>query len=199
MEPDRVAEDLITLRREAFNLIKDRSFARRKVVLSSGKESDYYLDLKPTMLDPEGAYLLSQLIYDRLLKIPKVDYIGGLEMGAVPLLSPLAMYAFMKGRRIPGFFVRKEVKAHGTKKLVEGVAEGQLRGKSVVILEDVTTEGRSAMQALTASRSAGATVVLVLSIVDREAGAAAFFEKEGVPFDQLFRASEFLRATEPAT
>jgi len=194
-----LAKDIITLRREVFNLIKDRSFARRDVVLSSGKPSNYYLDLKPTMLHPEGVNLLCRLIYDRLIRLPKVDYVGGLEIGAVPLLAPLSGWAFMKGRYIPGFFVRKEVKAHGTRKLIEGIVEGELRGKSVVILDDVTTEGRSAMQAVTAARNAGAEIVMVLSIVDREAGAGEFFRKTGVPFEQLFRASEFLRATESAT
>src|SRR5947209_17075039 len=171
MEPDRLAKDFIAVRLRAFNLIKERSFARRRVVLSSGKESDYYLDLKPTMLHPEGADLISRLLYERLLELPSLHYIGGLEIGAVPIIGPLMMFAFMKGRQIPGFFVRKEVKAHGTKRLIEGVAEAELRGKSVVILEDVTTEGGSAMRAVTAATEAEARVVLVLSIVDREAGA----------------------------
>jgi orotate phosphoribosyltransferase len=197
MEPDRLAKDLIALRLKAFNLVKERSFQRRAVVLSSGKKSDYYLDLKPTMLHPEGADLLCQLIYPRLIK-HTAHYIGGLEMGAVPIIGPLTIFSFMKGRHIPGFFVRKEVKAHGTKRLIEGVSEGELRGKNVVILEDVTTEGRSAMRAVDAAKDAGAKVILVLSLVDREAGAAELFKKAGVPFEALFRASDFLRATEPA-
>jgi len=198
MEPDRLAQDLIAVRLRAFRLIQERSFARRKVILSSGKESDYYLDLKPTMLHPEGADLISRLLYDRLLELSTLHYVGGLEIGAVPIIGPLMMFAFMKGRQIPAFFVRKEAKVHGTKKLIEGVAEGELRGKSVVVLEDVTTEGWSAMRAVTAATDAGAKVVLVLSIVDREAGATELFQERGIPFEALFRASEFLKATEPA-
>jgi orotate phosphoribosyltransferase len=197
MEPDRLAKDLIALRLDAFNFIKERSFERKRIVLSSGKESDYYLDLKPTMMDPQGSDLLCQLIYPRLTKL-SVNYIGGLEIGAVPIVSALITYSFFKGRPIPGFFVRKEVKKHGTMKLIEGPADGEIRGKKVVILDDVTTEGNAALLAVNAARDAGAKVILVLSIVDREAGAVDLFKKEGVPFEALFRASEFLRATESA-
>ncbi len=197
MEPNRLAEDPIALRRKAFNLIKERSFARRPVVLSSGKKSNYYLDLKPTMLDPEGADLLCRLIYPRLIK-RTVHYIGGLEIGAVPIISALTVFSFFKGRPVSGFFVRKEAKTHGTMKLIEGVFEGELRGKNVVILDDVTTEGNSAMLAVHAARDAGAKIILVLSIVDREVDAAELFKREGVPFEALFRASEFLKATEQA-
>jgi len=196
MEPSGLPKNLLTLRTKTFNLIKERSFSRGKVVLSSGKESDYYLDLKPTMLHGEGIELLCTLIFEKLKKLP-VDYFGGLEIGAVPLLSPLAMIAFDKGRQIPGFFVRKTVKTHGTKKLIEGVLEGELHDKRVVILDDVTTLGGSALKAVNAVKEVGAKVVLVLSIVDREEGAAELFKAHNVPFEALFRASEFMRATEP--
>jgi orotate phosphoribosyltransferase len=195
MEPGRLTEDLIALRCRAFELIKQRSFQRRDVVLSSGKRSNYYLDLKPTMLNPEGAGLLCELIFPRLTKDVPVHYVGGLAMGAVPLMSALTVFSFFRGRPMPAFFVRKEVKAHGTRRLVEGVADGELRGKNVVILEDVTTEGTSALAAVNAAREVGANVVSVLTIVDREAGAAELFAREGVSFDALFRASEFLAAT----
>jgi orotate phosphoribosyltransferase len=129
---------------------------------------------------------------DRISKL-QVHYIGGLEMGAVPLISPINMLSLKYGRGIAGFFVRKEAKDHGTKKLVEA-PDGALAGKNVVILEDVTTEGKSAMQAVAAAKSAGANVTLVLSIVDREEGASEFFKSSGVPFECLFRASEFTAA-----
>jgi orotate phosphoribosyltransferase len=94
-------------------------------------------------------------------------------------------------RPLPGFFVRKEVKDHGTKKRVE--AAGDISNKNVVILEDVTTTGDSAMHAVDAARSAGANVVLVLSMVDRDEGALEFFKQQGIPFDWLFRVGEFQR------
>jgi orotate phosphoribosyltransferase len=177
-------------RARAFAVIRERSFKFGDFTLHSGKKSTYYLDMKPTMFDPEGVGLLASLIFDRL-KDAEVDYVGGLEMGAVPLVAAVAMRSHERGRDIPGFFVRKEAKDHGTKKVVEAPA-GALDGKRVAILEDVTTKGDSAMKAVTAAREEGATVALVLSIVDREDGAAALFQAAGVPFDSLFKASEFL-------
>jgi orotate phosphoribosyltransferase len=93
------------------------------------------------------------------------------------------------GRHLPGFFVRKAVKDHGTKKRVDGA---DIAGKTVVILEDVTTTGASALDAVKAVQDAGARVALVLSILDRGEGAADLYAKAGIPFKSLFRAEEFL-------
>jgi orotate phosphoribosyltransferase len=182
------------LREEVFNLIKRRSFSFGTFILASGKESGYYLDMKPTLFDPEGASKLSDMILQRLRGL-NVDYVGGLEMGAVPLISAITMLSFKDGRPIPGFFVRKEVKDHGTKKKIDGLAkEESLAGKRVVILEDVTTTGGSSVRAVEAAQADGATVVLVLSVVDREEGAAEFYKALGIPFEALFVASEFMAA-----
>jgi len=195
MQLPRVPRDKLALRNKVFNIIKERSFSRGRFVLASGRESSYYLDMKPTMLHADGATLLAQLILKRL-EGSEIHYIGGLEVGAVPLLSPIAIFSKSTARPISGFFVRKTVKDHGTKKLIEGVAEGDLKGKKVVILDDVTTTGESAMLAVKAAQDAGGEVCFVLSIVDREEGAPEFFEKAGVEFKALFRASELLHATE---
>ena len=183
------------LRTKVFNLIKAKSFAKGKFVLVSGKESDYYLDMKPTMFDPEGANALSEMVLDELEDV-EVDYVGGLALGAVPLISTITMLSHQRNRPLPGFFVRKEVKDHGTKKLVEGLSNADaLKGKRVVILDDVTTTGGSAMTAVEAAQQCGATIVLVLSIVDREEGAAEFYKQRNIPFECLFRASEFMAAS----
>jgi orotate phosphoribosyltransferase len=178
-------------RARAFAIIREHSFRFGDFTLHSGAKSKYYLDLKPTMFDPEGVGLLAGMILDRL-KEARVDTVGGLEMGAVPLIAPVAMLSHERGTPIPGFFVRKAPKDHGTQKVVEAPA-GALKGKRVAILEDVTTKGDSAMKAVRAAQAEGATVALVLSIVDREDGAAELFRKAGVPFASLFRASEFLQ------
>jgi len=179
------------LRTRAFNLIKEKSFFRRRVVLASGKESDYYLDLKPSMLDPEGAYLLAKLALARLEEV-EVERVGGMAMGAVPLISTIALLSFLEKRPLPAFFVRQAVKDHGTKRKIEGT--GDIAGKRVAILEDVTTTGESALVAVRTAQEAGAKVVLVLSLVDRLEGAADAFKRAGIPFGQLFTADEFLRA-----
>ena len=180
----------LELRNKLFTLLKERAFRRGRVVLASGRESDFYFDMKPAMLDPDGASLMAELILQHLQGV-KADCIGGLEMGAVPLIAPVAMRSPKFGRRLPGFFIRKAVKDHGTKKRIDGA---DIAGKTVVILEDVTTTGASAMDAVKAVTEAGAKVALVLSILDRGEGAADLYAKAGIPFKSLFRAEEFLRA-----
>ncbi len=187
-DSDRTNE-LARLRQQVFELIRDKSFIRRRIKLSSGKESTYYFDMKFTMLDPVGSGLLAELIFARLPNM-RIDYVVGLELGAVPLISPIAMLSAYKNRPIPGLIVRKAAKEHGTKRLVEGAED--LHNKNVVVVDDVTTTGASAMKSIDALRSEGANVVLVISILDREEGAADLYRKAGIPFEPLFRASEFL-------
>ena len=174
----------------AKSIIAAKSFRRGSIRLASGKISEYYLDMKPTMFDPEGALALSHLVIERLKDL-KVNRVGGLEMGAVPLIANVAMLSAQLGHPLPGFFVRKAVKDHGTKKLVEG--SDDLSGKRVAILDDVTTSGASAMIAVNAAKEAGAEVVLVLSVVDRKEGAPEFYEKENIKFDSLFTKDDFLK------
>lgn len=177
------------LRNRLFDLIKERSFRTGRFILASGKESSYYFDSKPTMLHPEGAALLSQLIFEALQDV-NADCVGGLEMGAVPLIAPVAMQSFDAGRPLLGFFVRKAAKDHGTRQRIEGL---DLSGRTAIILEDVTTTGGSAMQAVEEVRAAGGKVALVLSILDRGEGARELYAAAGVPFKSLFTAEEFLR------
>jgi orotate phosphoribosyltransferase len=180
------------IRARAFDLIRTRSFGRKKIILASGRESDFYFDMKPTLLHPEGAWCCARLALERLQGM-NIDYVGGVAVGAVPLVSAVTVLSHEANWPLPGFFVRKEVKDHGTRKLVDGV--DSLDGQNVVILEDVTTTGGSSMIAVDAVRKSGGTVALVLSIVDREEGATETYQAAGVPFDSIFKAGEFLRAT----
>ncbi|MGZ5863128.1 MAG: orotate phosphoribosyltransferase [Methyloceanibacter sp.] len=184
--------DACALRNRLFALLKERSFRRGRVVLASGRESDYYFDTKPTMLHPEGAALLAELILKELKGV-QADCVGGLEMGAVPLIAPVAMRSLDTGRPLSGFFVRKGPKGHGTRQRIEGL---DMAGKTAIILEDVTTTGGSAMQAVEVVKAAGGKVALVLSILDRGEGAAELYAAAGVPFKSLFRADEFLAAAD---
>ena len=174
-------------------IIAKRSFGRGEITLASGRKSDFYFNLKPTMLDPEGAALLAELTYDAL-KDDKLDYIGGLEMGAVPLAGAIAQLSWIKGHPIAAFFVRKKAKEHGAKLLVEGLARDEtLQGKRVVVVEDVTTTGGSAIKAVESVREAGGVVVLAFTMVDRDEGAAETFAEAGVAFRSLYKAGEFLK------
>lgn len=174
------------------DIIYARSFGRGKVMLASGKESDFYFDMKPTMLDPEGAGLIAAQLFD-VISQHGADYVGGLEMGAVPITGGVCQLSFERGKPLRGFFVRKQAKGHGAQKKIEGLTKNEsLAGKRIVIVEDVTTTGESAYKAIEECREAGAEVVLVISIVDREDGAQDFFTKRNVSFTSLYRASEFL-------
>jgi orotate phosphoribosyltransferase len=182
-----------SMRSQLMALIRARSFGRGTIKLASGRESDFYFDMKPTMLDSAGSAWLADMILDALEGL-EVECIGGLEMGAVPLAATAAAFSHLRGRPLTAFFVRKKPKEHGAQKLVEGLPKGEtLRGRRVVIVEDVATTGGSAIQAVKAVRDEGAEIVLVLTMVDRQEGAAESFAAEGIPFRALFTAEEFLR------
>ena len=181
-------------RARLFDIIRTRSFGYGEITLASGRKSNFYFNLKPTMCDPEGAALLAELTFDAL-RDDNLDYVGGLEMGAVPLAGAIAQLSWLKNHPIAAFFVRKKPKEHGARLAVEGLAKGEtLQGKRIVIVEDVTTTGGSAIKALDAVREAGGEVALVYTLVDREEGATENFAQAGVPFRALYRASEFLKA-----
>ena len=184
---DRAASDT---RSSLFALIKARSFSRGNLTLVSGRTTNYYFDMKPTMFHPAGAAWIAELMLDRIENL-KADYVGGLAIGAVPLVNSIAMLSHQRGRPIPGFFVRAQVKDHGTQRRVEGTAES-LAGKNVVIVEDVTTTGGSASTAVEAATAEGANVVLVLSIVDRLEGAVENFKNRGIAFQAIYTADEFM-------
>lgn len=179
-------------RARLIELIKARSFQEGPAFkLASGKTSPFYFNMKPTMLDSEGAYLIASLILDDLEGV-EADLIGGLEMGAVPIASSVAAIAYTRGRRLPAFFVRKQAKEHGTRALVEGLAKTErLAGKKVIIVEDVTTTGGSALKAAEALKAEGATVVRVITIVDRLDGAMQTFSDAGFSFMPLLTLEDF--------
>src|SRR6202051_5048471 len=173
-------------------IIRKRSFGRGEITLASGRKSDFYFNLKPTMLDPEGAALLAELTYEAL-KDDNLDFVGGLEMGAVPLAGAIAQLSWIKGHPIAAFFVRKQPKEHRARRSVEGLARrDRLTGTRVVIVEDVTTTGESALKAVEAVRDAGGEVALVLTMVDREEGASETFAQAGLPFRSLYTGPGFL-------
>lgn len=194
--PALAAPELGEEARALFDVIYRLSFGRGDVILSSGKKSNYYFDMKPSMLDPRGAHLIAKGLLAEALAVGG-EFIGGLEMGAVPITGAICQLSYTTGTPIAGFFVRKKAKDHGAKKLIEGLKAGEtLRGKRVVIVEDVTTSGASALVALEACRQEGADVRLVVSVVDRCDGASEAFAEMGIPFKSLFVATDFLRRTD---
>jgi orotate phosphoribosyltransferase len=176
---------------ELLELIKRRSFRRGRFTLSSGRESSFYFNLKPTMMDPRGARLCAAAFLKRI-RAEGVDYVGGLEMGAVPVIGSLAAISDMEGHPVRTFFVRKAQKAHGTRELIEGLGpEESLKGKRVLILDDVATTGNALLQATAAARAAGAVIDSALVLIDREEGAAEVLEGDGTRLLCVFRGSVF--------
>ena len=170
-------------------LLKDRSFQQSgQFQLASGAQSSYYIDGKMTEVCSEGAYLIGQVLYERTRDLT-FDAIGGLEVGAVPLTTAAVLVYHANGRAMEGFWVRDAVKAHGTRKLVEGNLKPNGR---VVIVDDVITRGGSALKAVKAVRELGCEVVLVLALVDRLQGAAELFESESVGnYQSVFTIEDF--------
>jgi orotate phosphoribosyltransferase len=188
----RAATDDSGWQTSLFEIIKERSFRQGRFTLASGAESDLYFNLKPTMMDPLGAYLAAKA-FSEIIHAERVDYVGGLEMGAVPIIGALAAISATEGRPIRTFFVRKAPKEHGTKEKVEGLAPSEsLQGKRVLVLDDVATSGGSIMKAIDAARSAGATVDVALVLVDRDEGAKKRLADQGIRLLSVFQAQQFL-------
>src|SRR5580658_8268234 len=154
---------------ELLEMIKARSMRLGKFTLASGRESDLYLNLKPTMMDPRGARLCAEAF---LARVPAgTDYVGGIEMGAVPVIAALAAISDVHGTPVRTFFVRKAAKDHGTQEVIEGLATGEsLAGKRVLMTDDVATSGGSVLKAIEAARAVGAIVEDAVVIVDRQEG-----------------------------
>ena len=185
------------MRDRLIKIIQEKSFSSgREVTLASGRQSNFYFNMKPTMLDPEGAALIAQLMLAELAD-DKIDLAGGLEMGAVPLAASLAAISYQQGPPMRAFLMRKQAKDHGTQALIEGLLPGEtLKGKRLAILEDVTTTGGSALKTVDAVSAEGAVIIKVITVVDREEGAAEVFAERGLTFIPLLRASDFAPASD---
>lgn len=155
--------------------------------LSGGGTSSLFFDMKKTMLHPEGSNLVADLVLDAL-EDGDEEYVGGLEMGAVPLVAAVCVKSFLR-RPLKAFFVRKEIKDHGTAKLIDGQIED---GAAVALVEDVTTTGASVFKACTVVRNRGCTVTRVITIVDRLEGAREYLAKEGLELVALFTRDDFM-------
>ncbi|MEQ1717675.1 MAG: orotate phosphoribosyltransferase [Hyphomicrobium sp.] len=187
-----VKSETAARRARLIEIVKARSFQiGPEMKLASGRTSTHYFNMKPTMLDAEGAYLIASLICDQLEGI-EADLVGGLEMGAVPIASATAAIAHTRGRHLSAFFVRKQAKEHGTKSLIEGLGRDEtMAGKTIVIVEDVTTTGGSSIKAAEAIRAAGGNIARVITVVDRQEGAAEAFAAAGLDLKPLLVMADF--------
>jgi len=176
-------------RDELLELLMEKSFRRGEFTLTSGAKSNYYINGKMTSLDSRGAYLAAR-IFLAMISDDVPDAIGGLTLGADPIIGSMLSLAGMEDLPLKGFLVRKEAKGHGTRSLVEGpLAEGD----RVVIIEDVITTGGSSKRAIEAARALGAKVSRVLAIVDRQQGGGENLKELGIRLESIFTIDELLR------
>lgn len=164
-------------------LVRVLSVIHEKVVLASGRESDFYVDMRRATLHHEAAPLIGHVMLDLLEESGfapgDYDAVGGLTMGADPVATAMLHAASSRGLDVDAFVVRKAAKDHGMKRQIEGP---DVAGKRVVVLEDTSTTGGSPLEAAHALREAGAEVVAVAVIVDRATGAKERIEAEGFPY-----------------
>jgi orotate phosphoribosyltransferase len=180
-------------RARLLELLRTLSFERRKVVLASGRESDFYVDCKRTTLTAEGHVLVGRLLFDRVRRIsPLPRGVGGLTLGADPIASAVAMTSFLEGQPVDALIVRKEPKGHGTGQWIEG-RRTVPDGSRVVVIEDVVTTGGSALKAIERCRAETLVPVACLALVDRMEGGREAIEAQGVPLQALFTREDFLR------
>ncbi len=169
------------------DLFRERALKFGDFTLASGRKASYYLDGKQVTLHARGLRLVSLGLLEQLRDV-EFDAVGGMSIGADPIVAGVLTVAAEQSRELKGFLVRKEPKGHGTQKYVEGPLQ---QGERVVIVEDVVTTGGSSLLAIDRVQEFGAQVVQVAAIVDRMEGGAAAFRKRGIPFTSLLTIADF--------
>ncbi|HWN67121.1 MAG TPA: orotate phosphoribosyltransferase [Haliangium sp.] len=173
------------------DLVHERAYAERDVVLSSGRRSSFYIDCKQVSLHAEGAFLIGQLVRAVIARVaPEAEAVGGLTLGADPLATAVSVASFVAGQPLHAFIVRKEPKGHGTGQWLEGT--GNLRpGMPVVVLEDVITTGASTLRAIERTRESDLRVVHVVALVDRDEEDGRAAVEASAPLTALFSRRDF--------
>ncbi|HET7786920.1 MAG TPA: orotate phosphoribosyltransferase [Myxococcales bacterium] len=178
-------------RNRLLELLTELAYERRKITLSSGKESDFYIDTKQASLTAEGHYLVGRLVLAEIrAHFAGAQAVGGMTMGADPIASAVSLTSWLQASPLPAFYVRKEPKAHGTAQWIEG-KKGLPSPAQVVVVEDVVTTGASTLKAIERSRQEGLHVLGVVALVDRQEGGREAVEAAGVPLRSLFVRSDF--------
>jgi orotate phosphoribosyltransferase len=175
------------LQKRFMEVVKERGLKRGEFTLASGEKSAYFFDLKMVTLSPEGAYLAGRLVLE-LLKDIDIDAVGGLTLGADPIVAAVAAVSYLEGRPIPAFIERGEFKDHGTQKAIEGYIPQ--KGGRVAIVEDVITKGGASLKAIGLAEGAGCKVVKVVALVDRHQGGSEELRRRGYDFSAILHADK---------
>lgn len=187
--------DLLGDHRRLLDLLRDHGFRKGTFTLASGKESDFYIDVRSVALSAEGHWLFGQTLLTGIVDLDvEADAVAGVELGGCPLVSAISYCGFDRGNpQYPALYVRKKPKDHGTKKLVEAPYDVQ-EGAKVILVEDVVTSGGSSLRALEALAEAGFEPVAVLVVVDRKEGGLEAIEEAhpNLTVDSLFTRYDFI-------
>lgn len=172
-------------------LLLEKSYIEGEFTLTSGQKSDYYFDCKQTALHPEGGYLLGT-IFLAMLRSTAASGVGGMTLGADPLVSAVTVLSHVEGVPLPGFIVRKTSKGHGTNAYLEGMANFR-PGQKVAMLEDVVTTGGTLITACERVMDAGLVITNVLCVLDREQGGRENLKRAGFELESIFTREALLR------
>ena len=179
-------------RARLLDLLKEKSFERREVILASGRRSNFYVDCKQTALTAEGHYLIGRLFFRELEAVPGgLHAVAGVTLGGDPLVSAVSMTSFIEGKPLPALIIRKELKGHGTEAWIEGL-KNVPAGARVAILEDVVTTGGSTLKACAKAEGAGLKVAKVIALVDRQEGGREAVTAAGYDMTALFTKRDFI-------
>lgn len=173
------------------SLLLEKSYRAGEVTLTSGRKSDYYFDCKQTALHPEGAWLIGNLLFD-LLPAGLVG-VGGMTLGADPLVTAVSLVSFLRHRPMPAFIVRKAAKGHGTNQFLEGLSNFR-SGDTVALLEDVVTTGGTLLTVIDRVQDAGLVVGAVVTVLDRKEGGGERLAERGFPLLSVFTRDALLAA-----
>jgi len=176
-------------RSELFELLKTQAFSRGKFILSSGKESSFYLDARLVTLSAPGAYLTARIMLD-MIKDDRLDAIGGPTLGADPMVGAIASLSHQAGRPVNTFIIRKQPKAHGKQQQIEGPLLKE--GASVVIIDDVATTGKAFVESIEVLQKMNIRIIKAVCVIDRGEGAREALAKYKVPLESIFTIAEFL-------
>jgi orotate phosphoribosyltransferase len=172
-------------------IILELSYEKRLVTLASGRESDFYFDGKQTTLHAEGGFLVGKLFYQAIKDLDRVEAVGGITLGADPIATATSIAAYLDGRSMHAFIIRKEPKGHGTGQWLEG-RKNLPPGTRVIIVEDVVTTGGSSMKAVQRAEEEGLKVLGIVTLVDREEGGRENIEAAGYWLRTIFTKSELV-------
>lgn len=183
------------MKKRLARLLVEKSYLEGDFTLTSGQKSDYYFDCKHTALHPEGSWLLGRLFLDMIREQGGVQGVGGMTLGADPLVSAVTVVSHLEGYPLPGFIIRKAPKGHGTNQYLEGL-NNFAPGQNVCLLEDVITTGGTLLKAVERVREQSLNIVAVLGVLDREQGGRENLAGAGFELRTIFTRRELLETAQ---